>query len=401
MKCALLFVVAVASAGPLSAKLELGLIPQYKDDCNAEYANFDTKFAVHDSAVYGARDQNVNRQELFCRTLSSVTAHNKLAMAGNSSYSQKINVFADWTDEEISHLTDSIPNDATDSPLYETPTQYTIPAATTYTDFRSKMPPIKNQGHCGSCWAFSAIDVVDFLYGKSHSEQQLLDCSGEGSCNGGNHESALKWLASHGATTERNYPYKGTDGTCKKFSGGDEVSNVKSVSATDAALASASSKRVVSISITIDKGSNRDFHNYHAGIFDGKCQSSEGGGHAIATVGVQKDYFIVRNSWGTSFGIEGYVYMKRGDNVCNMYHHSTTAEKASGSDDDGPSPTPSTPGPAPSGCVDTPNWDNGSGRNCEWYAENRCSDGHYNGSTAVSKRNYPNKNCCACGKAGR
>merc|ERR1711998_543999 len=104
------------------------------------------------------------------------------------------------------------------------------------------MPPVKNQGHCGSCWTFSAIDVVDFLYGKSHSEQQLLDCSGEGSCDGGNHESALKWLTSHDSTTESEYPYKGKVGSCKKVKGGDEVANVRSVSASDSALASATSR---------------------------------------------------------------------------------------------------------------------------------------------------------------
>jgi hypothetical protein len=64
-----------------------------------------------------------------------------------------------------------------------------------------------------------------------------------------------------------------------------------------------------------------------------------------------------------------------------------------------PSPALVPPGPSSSGCDNAPNWDNGHGRDCEWYAQFRCSDGHYNGTTLASERNHPDKLCCACGKA--
>ena len=84
-------------------------------------------------------------------------------------------------------------------------------------DWRARMPAVKNQGQCGSCWAFSAVDVVDFWSGSSHSEQQVLDCSpGSNQCGGGNLHSALNYLAATGSDAESAYPYHARAGTCEQ-----------------------------------------------------------------------------------------------------------------------------------------------------------------------------------------
>ena len=99
------------------------------------------------------------------------------------------------------------------------------------------------------------------------------------------------------SNAEASYPYKGRKGMCQHKSGGAKVSNVRAVGSTEAALASAAAQRVVSIAITFDQGPDTSFMRYKDGVFDGTCQNSEAGGHAIATVGIQSGYFIVRNSW--------------------------------------------------------------------------------------------------------
>merc|ERR1719375_1790432 len=97
-------------------------------------------------------------------------------------------------------------------------------------DWRSRMPAVKNQGHCGSCWAFSAIDVVDFMAGGSHSEQQLVDCSGDDGCGGGWPAHALKYLSRAGSASESGYAYKASGGSCHSFHSVATVSHIQSVS---------------------------------------------------------------------------------------------------------------------------------------------------------------------------
>merc|ERR1719161_2412640 len=84
------------------------------------------------------------------------------------------------------------------------------------------MPPVKTQKACGSCWAFAAIAVLDFQAGGSHSEQQLVDCSG-GGCEGYPVTRAFYYLFDHGSNTESQYPYTGTPGSCVAKSGGPTI----------------------------------------------------------------------------------------------------------------------------------------------------------------------------------
>ena len=115
----------------------------------------------------------------------------------------------------------------------------------------------------------------------------------------------------------------GRKGTCKQPTSGAKVSSVRPVGSSESALASAGQSQVVSIAISFSGGED-DFMQYHGGVFDGKC-GGEVGGHAVGVVGVQSDYFIVRNSWGSGWGAGGYVYMKRGENLCDLTQHSTVA----------------------------------------------------------------------------
>jgi hypothetical protein len=298
-------------------------------DCDTEYSKYSTTFR-YDPALYGNRSTHdlggalIDRKQIFCNTLTAVEVHNARARTGNSSYSQGINQFADWTENELSAYANGVlfNEKADELPLFESPEHYKLGGTA---DFRSKMPAIKNQRLCGSCWTFGAVDVVDF-YGGSHSEQQILDCAPGQGCNGGDPRQALQYLSKSVSNTEASYPYEGRKGTCQRKSGGAKVSNVRAVGSTEAALASAAAQQVVSIAISFSQGPDTSFTRYKSGVFDGVCQNSEGGGHAIATVGIQSGYYIVRNSWGSTWGMGGYAYIKRGKNICKLAQHSTVAK---------------------------------------------------------------------------
>merc|ERR1712048_118580 len=199
-------------------------------------------------------------------------------------------------------------------------------------DWRSWLPPVKNQAQCGSCWAFSAVGAMEGAHYKatqsvvSLSEEQLVQCSTVNSgCNGGLMDYAFQYAERTPMVTEDAYPYTsghGVTGTCNKGmeeGGSVSVTGFHDVSAdrSGAALKAAIAQQPVSVAIEADKMA---FQGYTGGVITGSACGTRLD-HGVLAVGYGtedgEDYFLVKNSWGSSWGESGYVKIGQA-NVCGI-----------------------------------------------------------------------------------
>lgn len=242
----------------------------------------------------------------------------------NNSYILGTNVLADLSHEEYIQMftsnTYTIPkNYCDDDELNDTDIESI--------DWRQKgaVTNVKDQGQCGSCWAFSTTGAVEGINAIangdliSFSEQELVDCAssyGNHGCNGGLMQRAFSYVMDNGLTTETEYPYTSgdtkTEGSCKSFNPSGYINGCSNVQPNELQLTIASSNQPVSVSIEAD---SRSFQLYSSGVYDSAdCGTQLDHGVLLVGYGTSdemNDYYIVKNSWSNSWGDDGYIYMAR------------------------------------------------------------------------------------------
>ena len=217
-----------------------------------------------------------------------------------------------------------------------------------------KVHAVKNQGSCGSCWAFSAVGAIESAFAISHetevpslAEQQLVDCSKEDhegehnmGCNGGLMDWAFDYAEAHHMCAESDYPYTARDGTCKEdtvettCASGPLVTGYKDLDHSMAAMKSALDEQPVAVAV--DAGSLA-WQFYFGGVVRGLCGTSLDHGVLAVGYGYQEksmlfsgtNYFKIKNSWGSSWGEHGFIRLKAKDDskgTCGVYLSASTPQ---------------------------------------------------------------------------
>ncbi|KAJ4954933.1 hypothetical protein NE237_011716 [Protea cynaroides] len=256
---------------------------------------------------------NVERIELFNRP-------------GGNNYTLSINLFADLSDEEFKATRTGYRSLTGQRPSLNTEFRYNnVTDVPTSMDWREKgaVTPIKDQGSCGCCWAFTAVAAMEGITQLktgnliSLSEQELVDCDNTNKgCNGGNIDKAFQFIVQNrGLTTESNYPYEEVDGTCSEEKAAEHAAMITGYedvpSSNEQELLTAVANQPVSVAID---GSGHPFKYYSSGIFTGECGTNLD--HAVTLIGYGVNekgikYWLVKNSWGTSWGENGYMRIQR------------------------------------------------------------------------------------------
>lgn len=305
------------------------LIILYLANCNTEdieWNQYKLKYNKNDES----RFKNFNESRNFIRQYQN----------SDSSFSMTLNDLSDLSSSEYAQLRGfKMPNikNNLNINLKEQFNSVNIPDKIDWRD-HGFVSPVENQGQCGSCWAFSAIGALEGQYFKktnrliTFSEQNLLDCAQSYGCNGGYMNSAFEYIRlNKGLNTDNIYSYLGyKQWYCRYNSQYSNAllwnstntkylittySNVKSQDENALKLAVAT---IGPISVAID-ASKRSFQLYSSGIYYEPQCSSTYLDHAVLVVGYGTDvkygdYWIVKNSWGETWGDSGYIKMARNRN---------------------------------------------------------------------------------------
>jgi len=309
-------------------KLRGSLDLSFSDDESFHWKEF-TNFQERFSKRYSTIEELETRFSIFKKNFITILSHNSDL---KQNFTMGVNQFTDLTSDEFkaqyvgglknmvgSYGCKSFASSASGSPVS--------------LDWRTKgaVTSVKDQGQCGSCWTFSATGAVEGAWAISKgqlvdlSEQELVDCAtgisyGSHGCNGGQMEGAFKFVIENGQCALSAYPYTSgvtkTGGNCQKCSPVTHISSCSVVKPNDQiSLKAAVAQQPVAIAIEAD---TRYFQSYSSGVLtSSSCGTTLDHGVLIVGYGSENgiDYWLVKNSWSTTWGDKGYVKIGRSDST--------------------------------------------------------------------------------------
>ncbi|CAG2117960.1 unnamed protein product, partial [Medioppia subpectinata] len=290
-------------------------------------------FKINHSKQYSTAEEEEQRKVNFLQTLQRIEKHNELFKRGLESYEKGVNQFADLTDAEYQSMF-VMPDPTEHKPALAEPyiaDPESLSSAPQSFDWRSsgKVTSVKNQGGCGSCWAFSVLATLESAFLIKHnqnldlSEEQLVDCTNS-RCGGQTVDSAFKYVQAHGVENEGQYPY--TAGSGHYNNCGDQPSAphthiqgyrglghaVGPNLATDQEIMAAIQANGP-VSITFNAAGN-DFRDYKSGVLASNDMGWTAA-HAVIITGWGTegghDFWEIKNSWGAGWGAQGYIKLAR------------------------------------------------------------------------------------------
>jgi len=320
---------------PAASVKPLTLLPWQEEHSNfdiLEHKKVFTEWKNFYNRVYANIDEEINKYSTFVQNLKFICETN----AQNLSFKLRLNQFGDMDSNEFRHavhgpsgscarVTSKDSTTSKISTLHEKKAKtVNDPDSIDWTNYNgySYVTPVKNQGSCGSCWAFATTGSLECRYAinkgwlVSLSEQQLVDCSdgyGNYGCDGGWWYNAYSYIeATGGLCSEDEYPYLGYDSSCHGCGTlYDTMYNYADVPSDDEqSLEDAVAGGCVAVGIEADQST---FQFYSSGVLTGTCGTSIDQGVLAVGYGNMngQDYWKVKNSWGTSWGDQGYVYICR------------------------------------------------------------------------------------------
>lgn len=285
-------------------------------------ANFDRfmNFVKLYNKEYHTENELMKRYEIFMENIKFIENENSL----QRNYTLGETIFTDLTQEEFKERFSKIGTSRTCEKYSQN-----VQSVPDMIDWREKnaVTGVKDQGQCGSCWSFSATGSMEGAWSISKgellslSEQQLVDCSagfeyGNHGCNGGLMDGAFQYAINNGMCKESDYSYTAKDGQCHSCNAVVTISSCEDVPANNQQkLKEAVSVGPVSVAIEAD---TKTFQLYTGGVLtSSSCGTNLD--HGVLVVGYGKEgstpYWLVKNSWGTSWGEKGYIKIERSDST--------------------------------------------------------------------------------------